>query len=290
MRPWWLALVPVALALGYFLVRRSQHLGAWTRAMDPELLAAMHQLGNVTGGAPRRAWLPALVLAALGVALSGPGIERRDTAGFRNLDAVVLVMDLSPSVTESEQLFDMLTAARILVESAGTRQVGLIVYAGEAYVAAPLTTDARGMMGTLALIDAETMPVQGSNPAAALALAESVLDEARILAADVVVLSDGGAIGSEALAVASRLSASGAPVSVLHTANGTGLDALARAGGGVIAPVSDPFALAEHIGGRAAERLARTDFSMLVIRDFGRPLLLLALIGAAFLLPRRETA
>ena len=197
LRPWWLVLVPLAVILGYFLVRRSQHLGAWTKAMDPELLAAMHRLGNVSGGAPRRAWLPALVLAALGLALSGPGIERRDTAGFRNLDAVVLVMDLSPSTTESEHLFDMLTAARILVDSAGTRQVGLIVYAGEAYVAAPLTTDARAMMGTLALIDGETMPVQGSNPAAALALAQTMLEEASILAADVVVLSDGEAVDAE---------------------------------------------------------------------------------------------
>ena len=89
LRPWWLVLVPVGLALGLLVMRRVRDLGAWTQAMDPHLLAAMHRLGRVTGGATRRAWLPALIVALLGVALAGSGVERRDTSSFRNLDAVV---------------------------------------------------------------------------------------------------------------------------------------------------------------------------------------------------------
>lgn len=289
LRPWCLAGVPIAILLGILIVRQARDLGAWTNAMDAELLAAMQRMGRITGGSPRRAWVPALILAFLFFALAGPGIERRDTAGFRNLDAVVLVIDLSPSVTEGGDLFDTLTAARVLVESADTRQVGLIVYSGEAYVAAPLTTDARAMMGMLSLIDAETMPVTGSNPAAGLALAEKMLVEADILAADVVLISDGAGIGPEALALGARLATRNASVSVLHGDETAGLDALTRAGSGTLASIADPFPVVTQIRSRLADRLGETDYSMLVIRDLGRWLLIPALLGAAVLLPRRDT-
>lgn len=289
LRPGWLALIPVGLVLGIVITRRARDLGAWTQAMDPELLEAMRRMGRITGGTPRRAWLPALILMVLGVALAGPGIERRDVAGFRNLDAVVIVMDLSPSVTEDGQLFDLLTTARIVVERAGTRQVGLIVYAGEAYVAAPLTTDARALTGTLALIDAETMPLQGSNPGAGLALAEKMLTEAKILAADVVLLTDGAEIDANAVASARRLAARNAPVSVIQLTGSPETAALIRTGSGKLATISDPFPVVNHIAGRLAERLGETDYSMLVIRDLGRLLLVAALLLAVFVLPRRGT-
>lgn len=290
MRPWALAFIPVALILGALIVRTVRDLGDWERAMDPHLLAAMQGLGRISGGAPRRAWLPAFVLAALGVALAGPGIERRDIAGYRNLDAVVLVVDLSPSVTQDPRLFEALTAARLVVQSAGTRQIGLIVFAAEAYEAASLTTDPNAMDGILALIDGETMPVDGSNAATGLLLAEEMLAEAQIVAADVVLVSDGGGLGPEAFASVQRLAAAKASVSVLAMAPNADLDALVRIGQGELAPIDDPFPVAQRIADRAATRLAETDYVMLVIRDLGRPLLILALIGAVFLLPRGGVA
>ena len=290
LRPWWWLLVPIGLALGFFVLRRAQDLGAWTRAMDPELLQAMQQMGRITGSTPTRGWVPALVLITLGIALSGPGIERRDAAGFRNLDAVVIVMDLSPSIAEGEHLFDALTAARIIVDRAGTRQVGLVVYAGEAYVAAPLTTDARALMGMFSLIDAETMPLAGSNPTAGIKLAQVMLDEAQILAADVVLISDGGGVDPNTIAVAQGLAGRNAPVSVLHTQTTAELAALSRSGGGAAAPISDPFQVANRIGERLADRLGETGFSMLAIQELGRLLLIVPLLLAVFLLPRRESA
>lgn len=287
MRPWFLILVPLAVVMGLVLMRSARDLGDWERAMDPHLLLAMKSLGRVTGGAPRRAWLPALLLAVLGIALAGPGLERRDTAGYRNLDAVVLVLDLSPSTAQDPRLFEALTAARLIVESAGTRQTGLVVYAGEAYVAAPLTTDPRAMDGMLALIDGQTMPVEGTAPKLGLDLAGQMLSQAQILAADVVVISDGGGIDPKALSSAGRLASTGATVSVLAYDPNPELDALALAGQGVLASIADPFSIANKIAERPASRLAETDYAMHVIRDFGRALLILALMGAVFLLPRR---
>lgn len=286
LRPWFLLLLPAALVLGAVIVHRNRGLGAWERAMDPDLLAAMRRMGRVTGGAPRRAWVPALIIAGLGVALAGPAIERRDTAGFRNLDAVVLVLDLSPSVTADPRFFDLLTSARLLVDAAGTRQVGLIVHAGEAYVAAPLTTDARALDGTLALIDAETIPVAGTNPAAGLAMAARMLADAQIVAADVVLIGDGAGLDAAAQGTAQDLARAGAPVSALSLRVTPELVALAAAGGGQVASVTDPSSVVDRIAARAVTRLAETDYAMLVLRDLGRWLVLLALVPALFVLPR----
>ena len=290
LRPWWLALVGVALIAGVVSVRASGRLGAWERAMDPALMAWMRRAGRVSTGGNGRNILPAAVLIVLAVALAGPAAERRDTTSYRNLDALVLVLDLSPSVTGSGRMFDMLTAARLLVEAAGTRQTALIVYAGEAYVAAPLSTDARALSGTLALLDAETMPVDGSRPTLGLALARSTLETAEIITADVVVLSDGDAIGPDTMADARAMAARGWAVSALQipgaTQNAGALDALAKAGGGALATLEDPFPVVRTIRARPVKRLADTGFAMLVLEDFGRYLLLLALIPAFVLLPR----
>ncbi|MEM1299096.1 MAG: vWA domain-containing protein [Pseudomonadota bacterium] len=294
LRPWCLGLLGVAIFAALAGIRSSGRLGAWERAMDPELLDWMRRTGRVTAGGTARNFLPALVLAVLAVALAGPAHERRESNSYRNLDGVVLVLDLSPSVTDSGRLFDVITAARLATEAAGTRQVALVVYAGEAYVAQPFSSDARALSGTLALIDAQSMPVEGSRPATALRLTRENLEAAEILAADVVLLSDGGALGPEAMGEARTLAARGWNVSAIAVpgvAGGSGaLDALARAGGGAFATLEDPFPVVSRLSSRPVRRLIDTGFAMLVLKDYGRTVLLLALIPAFLLLPRGRRA
>lgn len=291
LRPFWWSLIPVALVLGAVMIHGSGHLGAWERAIDPALLDAMRRMGRVSaGGAARNIW-PACVMAVLGVALAGPAVERRENASYRNLDAVVLVVDLSPSVTGGGRLFDTLTAARLVAQGAGTRPTALVVFAGESYLAAPFSTDARALSGTLALLDAKTMPVQGSRPETGLAKARATLETADILAADVVLLSDGASLGPGAMTEAKAIDAQGWSVSAIHVPGGNpggegDLSALVTIGGGVMGDLEDPFPVVRHVEGRPIERLAATGYAMLVLDDYGRYLLLLALIPALMMLPR----
>ncbi|MEM7177053.1 MAG: vWA domain-containing protein [Pseudomonadota bacterium] len=291
-RPYWLALIPVAIVAAAFLAHRMDRLGAWERAMDPALLAAMRRMGRVQPGAGRRNWWPALVLALLAIALMGPSVEHRGSVSYRNLDGVVLVLDLSPSVTTGGRLFDTLTAARLVTRAAGTRQTAAVAFAGEAYTLAPFSTDASSLDGTIALVDAETMPVAGSNPAGGLRLARRMIEDAQILSSDVVLVSDGAAIGPDAIAEAASLAARGAPVSVVEVpgdAQGAvSLRALAAAAGGAHATLETMGPVTDLVAGRPVTRLAATGYSMLVLKDYGRYLLLLALIPAFFLLPRRR--
>ncbi|MEM7508681.1 MAG: VWA domain-containing protein [Pseudomonadota bacterium] len=297
LRPFWLVALPLAALAGFFLMRQAGHLGGWERAMDPALMAAMRRLGKVSAGPRSRNWLPAILLALIAVALAGPAVERRDTPAFRNLDGVVIAIDLSPSMTEPQRLLDMLTTARLVAEAAGTRQVALVVYGGDAYLASALTSDARAMGGTISLLTADTMPDAGTRPERALAMAGRVLREAEIILGDVVLLSDGGGIGAPALAEAARLAADGITLSTLHVPSGAADHAdpaamaeLARLGGGVAGTLTDPFGVAEAISTRPASRLAATDYALLVLQDRGRYLLLLALLPALILLPGRRTA
>lgn len=297
LRPLWLLAIPLALLAGLVLMRRANDLGGWQAAMDPGLVAAMQRLGKMHPGGRHRNWLPAALLALIALALAGPAVERRDTPAFRNLDGVVIAVDLSPSMTDPQRLLDMLATARLVAQSAGPRQVALVVYGGDAYLASALTSDARAMGGTISLLTADTMPDAGSRPERALALAGRVLDEAQILLGDVVLLSDGGGIGATAMAEAARLAGAGITLSTLHVPTGAAGHAdagamaeLARLGGGAAGDLADPFAVAALIAGRPAARLAATEYALLVLQDRGRYLLLLALIPALFLLPRRSVA
>lgn len=297
LRPWWLAALPVAALLGIVAVERARGLGDWMRAIDQSVLAEMRRLGLVAGGRPIAAWLPALLLALLSIALAGPAEERRDLPTFRNLDGVVVVLDVSESVGDGGRFADMLTTARLVAASAGSRQIALIVYAGEAYVASAFTTDARALGATVSLIEPDLSPVPGSRPGAALALARSVLADAHILASDVVLLSDGEGIGQGTQAEARSLRRQGAALSAVFVpSSATGGDgraalaALARQGGGQAGDLADPSPVIEILGHNARARLAEAGYPTISFSDRGRYLLLFALVPALLTMPGRKRA
>jgi Ca-activated chloride channel homolog len=298
LRPLWLAGVPLAFLIGFLIVRRVTALAGWDRAVDPTLLAALDALGRVVPGTGRRNRLPLIAAALIVVALAGPARESKDGTTFRNLDGVVIVMDLSRSVATGESLNEAVTAARLVAERAGSRPVALVVYAGDAYLASGFTTDAAALGTTIAVLDGETVPEAGSRPERGLALARTVLAEAAIVAGEVVLVTDGGGIGRTAMREAEAITAAGGRVSTLFVPASGGsagteppqrsvVDAVARIGGGTAADVGDPMPVADAVGARWPSRLVRGDFAVLIFTDYGRYLIGLALIPALLLFRRR---
>ena len=283
LRPWWLLAIPLVLALGWLARRRARGLGAWDRAMDPHLMAALRAMGRVVPGRGGGALLPMLAAIATVIALTGPARQTREASGYRNLDAILLVVDISRSMTRDPAFEQAIVAARTVAAVAGTRQTGLIVHAGDAYLATAMTTDIRAVGNALALLDAETAPDAGSDPARALALAGEVIADAQIAFADVVLVTDGGGVDGAALAGATRLADRGIVLSVLHVPTAQGgragdAEALARAGEGIFATVANPFPIADALETRVASAIAETDYALILMRDYGRYLLLLALV------------
>lgn len=287
LRPWWLLILPLLVGLAVIVLRRPAALGAWRAAVDPVLMAAMARIGRVpearTG---RAALLPLLAGAFVVFALAGPATERRDAPSFRNLDGVVLVMDLSPSVTGDDTIEVLRTAARVVLARLGSRPAALIVYAGDAYLAAPMTSDTTQIGLTVALLDDTIVPDPGTRPALALDRAANLLAEAEIVAGDVVLFSDGGGLDDAAIARARDLAARGARLWTVSALPDDGLTALAEAGGGEAFSASGASALTDAIEKGRVTRLGATDIALLYLNDLGRWLLIPALILAALLFRR----
>ncbi|WP_298959940.1 VWA domain-containing protein [uncultured Methylobacterium sp.] len=298
LRPWWLLALPLVALLAWRAALHAAPLGDWVRAVDPALLAAQAARGAVRPGRRQAQGALAVLAALLALALSGPAVERPEAGGFRNLDATVIVLDLSRSVAEGGGFGEARAAAQAVAEAAGTRSVALVVYAGDAYLAATPTTDREALGSVLFALDGSTVPDAGSGPARALALARRVLGESGAVAADVVLLSDGGGIdaaaGQEAAALARgdghRLHTLFVPGRALPPGaprpDRTALAGLAAAGGGTAGEAGAPAAVLAAVGESVPRRLAQGGLAVLACQDWGRWLVLLALVPALLLFRR----
>lgn len=286
LRPWWLIAVPVVAILFLMTRRKKGALAGWESAVDRPLLDAM--LRRRAAGAPRPkidAIFCAAVLTAL--ALSGPALRRADSERFRNLDATLIAMDLSIGATSGWQLLQAATAAHLVLEHANARQVGLILYAGDAYLASPLTDDAAALGALLFALDGQTVPDLGERPDRALVLARQILREAQITGGDVVLVSAGGGVDQVSMREASALAAEDHALHTLFTppsgeseipasARRAGLAALATAGGRIAEDAAAPSGVLAAISDRAIRRLGANFVGVLAWRDFGRFLLIAA--------------
>lgn len=298
LRPWWLAAIPLVALLALRAAWRSAPLGDWARAVDPGLMAFLEKRGAVLGGR-RQANLAAAIAAGLiAAALTGPAVERPDAATFRNLDASVIVIDLSRSIAEGGRLKEVRQVADGVAEAAGTRSVAVVVYAGDAYLASPPTTDRDALNLTLFALDGDTVPDRGSHPERGLALARRTLSEAGVIAADVVLITDGDGIGEAAAREAAAIRDKGwhlhglfvpAAASLPGGApkpDRAALDRLASTGAGTLADLGAPAPVLDAVGSSTAQHLAAGGYTVLAFSDYGRWLILLALLPALVLFRR----
>jgi Ca-activated chloride channel family protein len=221
LRPWWLLALPAAVLLALWVRRRGPAAGGWERVMPPAMLAAMASLGHLGGGG--RAGLGAVAaIGLIGLGLSGPAVPRADAPLLADSGAILIALDLSPSVAEGPAMADAKAAAAAVLAAAAGRPVGLILYAGEAYEVAAPTADPAVLESDIAVLGPGVMPGAGSRPASALALAREMLGD--LEEADLVLISDGGGFDAATAAEAERLVAAGIRIDLL-TLDG-------RAGGG----------------------------------------------------------
>ena len=98
LRPWWLlATIPV-LVLIVAWARRRMSASHWENRIDPELLAVLlDPVGN--SGFRRLAWVVTLALAIAALGLAGPAWERLPQPVEQKSDALVIVFDLSLSMS-----------------------------------------------------------------------------------------------------------------------------------------------------------------------------------------------
>ena len=285
LRPVWGLFLVVVCGAGWWLLSRAGGFGAWDKVTDPQLVQAMAAIGRIEGGSfPLTTAALLLTTGIIAIALTGPAIERRDAQTYRNLDGVLFLVDASESVADDDRWPQMLSMGRLGVSALGSRPGGIIVYAGDAYVATDMTTDHRQLGQTLLLIDGQTVPDKGSRPERALALADQRMEEADILAGDVVIFTDGDGLGSSSLQQVASLASRGARVSLVSVHSPTAqIQTHATVGGGAVFILNQSDDLAIWLADDAATRLKRADYPVLFWHDLGRYLLFFALLPLLFL-------
>jgi Ca-activated chloride channel family protein len=289
LRPWWL-LAAVAMSIaGWLILRRLRPLGSWSGHIDEHLQEYLQQAGFLQLGQKRLArWYPVVAGVVLAIALSGPGRLRPEVTTYRKLDAMVLVMDMSRSMTDGGNLDNAKAAASLLNDAADGRPVGLIVYAGDAYIATSPTIDPNIVASQIAVLDGTTMPDKGSNITAALRLASTMLDGAPGHRHDIVIIGDGGGIDAQSFAAAESLAAAEWRMSAIYVPRATPvygmpeaqpdvLKRLAETGGGLSA-ATDSMGDISRLAQAAPVVAGSDDVAMALIDDLGRYLLLAAML------------
>ena len=251
-RPWWLLAIPPALAFVWWLRRRHGRGGGWESIVDPTLLPHL----VVGAGGTRREWpwiVMAVAIAVAGLALAGPAFEVVERSAFRSLAARVIVLDASRSMDARDLPRSRMVHARHkvsdLLRRSRDRRTGLVVFAGDAFVVAPLTRDADTLVHLLSATDTSVVPVQGSRPDLGLLAAGRLLERGHATAGEIVLVTD-GETKPMARDAAERLAARGISVSILAVGTREGAPIplaegrfLERPGGEIVVPRVDIEAL-----------------------------------------------
>jgi Ca-activated chloride channel family protein len=275
-----------------------------------------HLLPHLLDATPRAraaqwfgSWLPvaALVLALL--ALAGPAWERGGQPAWQVRTPLVLALDLSGSIAAADLPPSRLAQARAklasLLRARSGGQVGLLAYAEDAYVVAPLTDDAANVALFQDALSPGIMPGEVDRPGRAdraIERGQVLLRQAGFAHGDILLLA--GEADAAAIAAARNARAEGHRVSVLGLGTAAGapwrasdgtirharLDAaslrrLAHAGGGRYAPLARDdadLATLDVLDARDAELGNADEDGTQAWRDQGYWLLLPLLLLVAF--------
>ena len=207
---WCLVLLPALAGVYVWSHRRSRALIA--KVVAPRL---RDQLAGSVSVSRRvfRALLLLLVLAGVILALAQPRygfIEKETKQKGRD---VVIALDTSKSMLATDIAPDRLTRAKLfsqdLMRFLKGDRVGLIAFAGSAFLQAPLTLDYSAVTNSLDEIDSNVIPKGGTNIAAAIATAREAFGKAEGQTRALVILTDGEELDADGIAAAKQAASEG---------------------------------------------------------------------------------
>ena len=189
---WSLALVPMLLGLHWYAGRRRRAL--LDRFGERRLVRRLRPAVSVAA----RRWKASLAVAAvalLALALARPQFGTRVETVRRQGQDVVVALDVSRSMYAEDVAPSRLERAKIevgrIVQRLDGDRIGLVAFAGDAFVQSPLTADYGAAMMFLNAMDPESMSTQGTDLARAIGVSVEALEETPPENRIVVVVTDG---------------------------------------------------------------------------------------------------
>jgi len=211
----WLAL------LGPVAVVALQRYAAWARRKQLAAIAAPEFVPELTrshspGLRLFKEALLALAVCGIGIALARPqwGEVRADETQLLG-DDVVFVLDCSRSMLAADVTPNRLHRAKLaildFVERHGRGRVGLVAFAGQAFLQCPLTLDYDAFRDALMAMDDKTIPVAGTDVGRALDEAFRAMDK-EDKSKLIVLLTDGEDLEKSGVKKAAELAEKGVVV------------------------------------------------------------------------------
>lgn len=207
---WWLlALVPVAL--GWWVYAR------WKKKTLAKL-ADKQLLAGITATYSPRKWRLQQLLMLLAVALLALGmlsLQKPIEKGGAQVEGleVMLAIDVSTSMLSADASPSRLEQARLiatkLTDTLQGSKVGVVAFAGEAWLQLPLTTDLQAARLLISGLDGKAVPLEGTDLQMALQTAAESLPIADPAHKAVVLLTDGEELEGNAMAAAEALQKAG---------------------------------------------------------------------------------
>ncbi|MBU1391221.1 MAG: VWA domain-containing protein [Gammaproteobacteria bacterium] len=189
---WLLALVPLALVL-LSLWRQHESHSAWNRYIAPHLAKILVTQGSKKSRRPLHLLAFTWLIATF--ALAGTAVNKQSLPVFAAEQGRVLVMDMSVSMFATDLAPNRLTQAKFratdLLRNLKEGETGLVAFAGDAFTISPLTRDTGTLLNLLPTLSPEIMPVRGSNLAAGLTQAKTLLAQGGHIRGDIILMTDG---------------------------------------------------------------------------------------------------
>lgn len=189
-----LAFIP-AMAVLWVMQRNKAQSSNWLAVCDAELLPYLIQDKFALDQKRISLMVISYLVVLLSVlALAGPTWERLPTPAYRNYSALVIALELSRSMDAGDISPSRLIRARYkiadLLKLRKDGQTALLVYAGDAFVVTPLTTDTATIASQLPALTTDIMPGEGNNTADALEKAFNLFQQAGLQTGQIILLAD----------------------------------------------------------------------------------------------------
>ncbi|MBV1885834.1 MAG: VWA domain-containing protein [Parvibaculaceae bacterium] len=164
LRPWWLLAGVPALAAAFYMMRASYPLHQWTGFIAP------HLLPHLVSGIGLAKWIrpsTLLILVALlsSIAMAGPTWRQSVSPFIQDQAPLIFVVDLSRSMDQSDIAPTRLERAkqkmRDILAARESVLAAVVVYAGSAHVASPLTSDTGVLLNLVEALSTQAMPRRG---------------------------------------------------------------------------------------------------------------------------------
>lgn len=200
-------LIIIPLLIAFFVVMVGKKKKAIAEFGNPELLKPLMPLLSFKRGTWKFVMLLlALLFVIVGVAgpQFGSKLQQVKKKGVELMIALdvsnsMMAQDIKPSRLEKAKM-----AISRMVEKLSNDKVGLIVFAGDAYVQLPITTDYSSAKLFLSNITTDIVPIQGTAIGAAIDLAANSFTPETETSKAIIVITDGENHQDDAVAAAKR--------------------------------------------------------------------------------------